>query len=283
MWSQFSAWNTLWNGAEILSKHPCRDTLERSFLASVGDAFANYLTCWHLRTQACSVLAQQFWQVLLSHRSAWSCRSSQLAGLCGKTKANKQATGFGTSPQSPSYYPLSVQLACSWCPTHIGALLPKICDSNNNPCEWEEITGVLGRVLGWRFIPWHPGGCCLPWHALAIQIMALLKLLHLLCQQLWVVSRVCPPSCRSPARPPLPRSRWSGWGSSSHAALLPWAFDSAAGLRKEWKKTSGLHFFLAECCLGIYFTTTIVMIIRGFRHSRYCFFNQLFTKLLRGR
>lgn len=121
------------------------------------------------------------------------------------------------------------------------------------------------------------------WHALAIQIMALPELLHLLCRRLWVVSRVCPPSCHSPVHLPLPRSHWSGWGSSSHVALLPWASDSAAGLRKEWKKTSGHHFFPTECCLGIYFTTAITMIIRGFRHSQYYSFCQPFTELLLGR
>lgn len=100
--------------------------------------------------------------------------------------------------------------------------------------------------------------------------MALPELPPLLCRRLWVVSRVCLPSCRSPARLPPPRSHWSGWGSSSHVALLLWAFDSAAGLRKEWKKTWGLCFFPAECCLGIYFTATAVTVIRGFGHSQ-CF------------
>lgn len=100
--------------------------------------------------------------------------------------------------------------------------------------------------------------------------MALPELLHLLCRRLWVVSRVCPPSCRSPARLPLPRSRWSGWGSSSHVALLLWAFDSAAGLRKMWKKTSGLCFFPIERCLGFYFTAAAVMVIRVLGHSQ-CF------------
>lgn len=137
--------------------------------------------------------------------------------------------------------------------THIEAFSPKIYDSNNKPCEWEETTGVLGRDIRWRLIPWRslgPKGCRSLWRALAIQIMALPKLFHLLCRRLWVVSRVCPPSCRSPAHLPLLHSRWSGWGSSSHVALLPWAFDSAAGLRKEWKKTSGLHFFSARVLLG---------------------------------
>lgn len=107
--------------------------------------------------------------------------------------------------------------------------------------------------------PVGPTGCCLLWRALAIQITPLPELLHLLCRRLWVVSRVCPPSCHSPAHLPLPRSHWSGWGSSSHVALLLWAFDSAAGLRKEWKKASGRHFFPTERCLGICFTTTITM------------------------
>lgn len=215
-----------------------------------------------------------------------------MAALCGKTKTNKQITGL---PSRPFLKGLDIPSSLfKWCnaaklaPSFhtYRSLLAKdlwlkqqtLWMGRNHRCvgKGHQVEVYSLTAVG----PVGPQGCHSPRHALAIQIMALAKLFHLLCQRLWVVSRVCPPSCRSPARLPLPRSRWSGWGSSSRVALLPWAFDSAVGLRKEWKKTSGLHFFPAECCLGIYFTTTIVTIRRQYRHSQYHCFYQPFTELL---